>query len=538
MVAGTSLTGFASLHQASQRHPADSPQPSSQLPVGLRSPRIGFHTLGSKTILPSCQTIGQYRHCLLATPFFPAWSDDFEHHARKFQALAQDSLHQLQLLCSVWIPAHRFSQEDEGDFSRTRRWPLWLTFWTFLWQSAQAGSSCRDAVRQARALRISRDQPPPADDTGPYCTARGKLPLDRLDSIHQDLLQDAQSLITEGDLWCGHRVSVLDGTCFTMADTPENQALYPQPRVQKPGCGFPIARLLAFFCLSTGLIRTWITGHWYQHELSLLPGLLESLRRGEVLLGDRGFGNFVVLAQCVRLGLHAVFRANTASRKIDLRRGKPLGKNERLVTWSKGACRPKYLSAPEWDRLPDTVTVRVLKVRAHVRGFRTRSVLLVTTLLDPIRYPAAELTKLYLRRWNMELSFRDIKSILQMDHLSCKTPETVEREMRMHLLVHNLVRRTALEAARRHGRRIERISFAGTLSAMHAYGEALLRASTLKRRRRLEEDMYRMIAEDEVPLRPGRREPRALKRRPKPYPLLTRHRKKYPEILHRNRYHL
>lgn len=160
----------------------------------------------------------------------------------------------------------------------------------------------------------------------------------------------------------------------------------------------------------------------------------------------------------------------------------------------------------------------------------------MTTLLDPVRYPAAALAQLYLRRWNMELCFRHIKSTLQMDHLSCKTPETVERELRMHLLVHNMVRRMAREAARRHGRHIERISFAGTLGAMHAYGEALLRASTQKRRRQLEEDLYRMIAEDEVPLRPGRREPRAVKRRPKPYPLLTCHRRRYREIPHRNRY--
>lgn len=472
----------------------------------------------------------------MTTPYFSAWSHRFERDTRALQRVAQGSLHQLQLLALSWIPAYRFSQEDDKDFSRVRRWPLHLTFWTFLWQVAQAGASCRDAVRQAIALCACEHHPTPADDTASYCTARAKLPLDRLDAIHRDLLRDAEDRSAQRDLWCGHRVTAIDGTCFTMADTPANQRTYPQQNVQKPGCGFPIARLLAFFCLSTGLITAWVTGNWYQHELSLLPTLLESVRRGDVLLGDRGFGNFPVLAQCVHRGIHAVFRANTARRKIHWRKGRRLGPHDRLVTWPKGVFRPKYLTTSQWNLLPDTVTVRVVKVQARLRGFRTQSVILVTTLLDPLQYPATQLAKLYLRRWNMELSFRHIKSTLQMDHLSCKTPEMVEREMRMHLLVHNLVRRMALEAVRRHGSQIDRISFAGTLSLLHAYGEALLRSKTNKQRRSLEAQMYLMIAEDQVPLRPGRREPRALKRRPKPYPLLTSHRSQFQEITHRNRY--
>ena len=472
----------------------------------------------------------------MSTPIFPSWSEGFAHHSQKLLRVAQGSLHQLQIFCATWIPAHRFSQADDGDFSRERVWPLRLTFWTFLWQSAQAGSSCRDAVREAITLCLSAGQTPPADETGPYCTARAKLPLDRLEAMHKDLLADAEKLIIQRDLWCGHRVSVVDGTCFTMADTPENQKAYPQQKVQKRGCGFPIARLVAFFCLSTGLLTSWITSHYREHELSLFHRLLGCLRLGDVLLGDRGFGNFVVLAQCVQRGIHGVFRANTAQRKIDFRRGQSLGKHDRLVTWAKGAACPKYLTGLEWDLVPDTIAVRVVKVQVRVRGFRTRSVILVTTLLDAVKYPPAELARLYLRRWAMELAFRHIKSTLQMDHLSCKSPKVVELEMRMHLLIYNMVRRMGLEAARRHGRQIERISFAGTLSAMHSYGDAALRAPTHKLRRELLDDMYRKIAADQVPLRPGRREPRAVKRRPKPYPRLTCHRTLYVEIPHRNKW--
>ena len=472
----------------------------------------------------------------MSTPFFPQWSNDLNRHARKFSQLAGASLHQLQILCGAWIPIHRLSQEDQEDFSRVRLWPFHLTFWTFLWQVTQAGSSCRDAVRQAAALCRSQNRTVPADETNAYCMARAKMPIERLESIHSDLLQDARDLIVEGDLWRGHRVSVVDATCFTMPDTPENQEVFPQQSVQKPGCGFPIARLLAFFCLSTGMITHWVTGNWHVQELALLPTLLECFCLGDVLLGDRGFGNYPVLAQCLRRGIHAVFRANTAKRKIDFRQGKRLGHNDRLVQWKKGTLRSSYLTVGQWDLLPGVIEVRVVKVHARVRGFRTQTVILVTTLLDPVKYPPQELAKLYLRRWNMELSFRHLKCTLQMDQLSCKTPAMVEREMRMHLLAHNIVRRMSLEASRRHMVALDRISFAGTLGVLHAYGDALLRAPTLKRRRQMEKDMYRLIAEDPVPLRPGRREPRAVKRRPKPYPLLTCHRNNYKDIPHRGRY--
>ena len=389
---------------------------------------------------------------------------------------------------------------------------------------------------------VLRPWPTPKTDRHPAMTPLlfaplgPNFPLERLDEIQADMIRDAESHLRQGDLWCDLRVRAVDGTCFSMPDTDANQKTFPQPSVQKPGCGFPIGKLLAFFCLSTAMITHWATGTWYQHELSLLAQLLDQLARGEVMLGDRGFGNFPVLAQCLKRGIHGVFRANTAKRIIDFRRGKSLGKHDRLVSWKKGLVCPRYLTQSEWDLLPDTIEVRVVKVQTRVKGFRTKSVILVTTLLDPVKYPPIELARLYLRRWRMELTFRDIKSTLQMDVLGCKTPEMVARELRMHLLSHNLLRRIGLEACLRHNASLERISFAGTRSAMLSFGDALLRTSTQKHRRALLDEMYRRIAEDLVPLRPGRREPRAVKRRPKPYPLLTCHRRKYQEIPHRNRY--
>jgi hypothetical protein len=475
--------------------------------------------------------------CLMSTPDFPLWSGAFAEHARRLHRCAQASLSQLQWLCRAWIPDARLVQEVDQDHSRTRHWPLQRTFWTFLWQVSQAGASCRDAVCAAIALG-----PPagastlPSEHTGPYCTARAKLPLERLDLIHREIVRDAQEQAPQRSLWQGRRVYAADGTCLDMPDTPANQKAYPQQNVQKPGCGFPILRLLAFFCLATGMMTHWACGTWYQHELSLLPGLLARLSAGDVLLGDRGFGNYPVLVQCVQRGIDAVVRANTARRRIDFRQGRRLGHHDRLVTWRKGPLRPGYLTKAEWAALPSELDLRVVKVALTIPGLRTRSVILVTTLLDPEAYPPHALAKLYLRRWLMELSFRHLKTTLQMDHLSCLSPETVERELRMHLLVHNLARRLALEAVNRHGGDLERISFAGTLALMHGYGDAMSGARSQSKRQELLDDFYRRLAGQQVPLRPGRREPRAVKRRPKPYPLLTCHRHSYREIPHRNRY--
>ncbi|MGH8247997.1 MAG: transposase, partial [Gammaproteobacteria bacterium] len=209
---------------------------------------------------------------------------------------------------------------------------------------------------------------------------------------------------------------------------------------------------------------------------------------------------------------------------------------ERLVQWSKPAQRATTISAKEWAAPPSSLTLRWVRCRLNLPGFRTRKVVLGTTLLDSAKYPPAALAQLYYRRWAMELTLRNVKITLQLDHLSCKTPEHLDREIRMHFLVHNLVRRLMLESARRHGVPLDRISFAGSLAVARRYAEAFLQARSATRRRQLHEDLLQVLATDIVPERPGRREPRAVKRRPKPYPRLMRHRHHFREIQHQNRY--
>ena len=428
------------------------------------------------------------------------------------------------------------AQQDEGAHSRDRFWNLRLTFWTFLWQVAQAGASCREAIRQAQALCRNRGRPLPPDANSPYCQARSALPIERLQELHDGLVADAQSAIAAKDLWCGHRGIVVDGSTVTAPDTPANQKAYPQQSVQKPGCGFPILRLLAFLSLTTGLLTTWATGHWRQSEIALLQSLWDRLRAGEVLLGDRGFCNWGILAECLQRGIHGVFRVKGSLRR-DFRRGKRLSRDERLVCWKKSPRCGVTFSPQAWAALPETLTLRLIRCRLDVPGFRTKKLILVTTLLDSVKYPPKALSQLYYRRWAMELTLRNLKITLQMDHLSCKTPENLDREIWLHFLMHNLVRRLMLEAARRHNVPLERVSFAGSLASARRYGEGLLQARSQARRRELWEDLLRGLATDLVPDRPGRREPRAVKRRPKPYPRMMCHRHKFREIQHQNRYY-
>jgi hypothetical protein len=469
------------------------------------------------------------------TPDFPSWAAGF---ARQLDRLRSETptLHQFELLFAPWIAPGRLAQQEEGDHSRHRCWNLRLVFWTFLWQVAQAGAACREAIRQAQALCQASGQRCPPDENSPYCQARGALPQERLQEIHDSLVREAHEAVAARDLWCGRHVLAVDGSTCTAPDTPPNQKAYPQQSAQKPGCGFPIIRLVALLSLATGMLTAWATGHWHQHEVCLFQTLWETLRPGEVLLADRGFCNWGLLAQCLQRQSDAVFRVK-GTRRRDFRRGKRLGKDERLVQWIKPKCPAWTISAAEWALLPEVLTLRLVRCRLQIPGFRTRQVILVTTLLDSVLYPPAALGQLYYRRWAMELTLRNLNITLQMDQLSCKNPENLDREIRLHLLVHNLVRRLMLEAARRHNAPLVRISFAGSLAAARRYGEALLHARSNRRRHQLREELFRVLAADLVPDRPGRREPRAVKRRPKPYPRLMCHRHRFREIPHQNRYY-
>ena len=448
---------------------------------------------------------------------------------------SQPILHQLQTLFGRWLPAHTLCPTEEGPCSRQRQWPLRLSFWTFLAQVLSPGSSCRAAVRQAQAHARLEDRPVPADEDSAYCQARARLPLEFLQEAIQRVGCCLQQGLSEAQRWCGHVVKVLDATTLTADDTLANQKKFPQPPDQAPGCGFPLLRLVGWFCLASGALVGWNSGDYWQSEMALAATLWELLQPGEVLLADRYYGCYRVLALVQGRGAHAVCRLH-ASRQADFRRGQRLGPMDRLITWRRPEEVPAGLSLEQWLAFPATLTVRRVRVRVEEKGFRTRTVTLVTTLLDDQKYPPSALAALYRRRWQVELTFRQIKIALGMEHLAVRTPAMIQRSLAMHLLAYQLIRALMQEAAQTWDVPLERISFQGAVDATRHFGEALLRARTKRGRTALVAELLRVLAADAVPERPGRCEPRLLKRRPKRFGRLEYPRKRYRRQLERGRY--
>ena len=320
-----------------------------------------------------------------------------------------------------------------------------------------------------------------------------------------------------------------------MPDTPKNQRAYPQPRSQKPGCGFPLMKIVGIFSLSSGVLLDYAKGNKHQHELALLHKLLDHFKPRDLAIADRGFSSFVLIALLLLRGVGSLFRLHQA-RRLDWRKGKRLGKNDRIFTWSKPGMKPRYLPQYLWKLVPSQLQVRVLRFHLDVPGFRSQSVTLVTTLIDAQAYPAQEVAQLYARRWKIELWFRDIKTSMGMEVLRCQSPKMVHKELEMFLIAYNLIRALMTEAGALHDLPVDRISFKGTVDAARQYSIAIAQARSKKKQQTLVAELLTILARDALPNRPGRCEPRAVKRRPKPFPLLNRHRHQFKEISHRNRY--
>jgi hypothetical protein len=470
------------------------------------------------------------------TPFFLPWRARLSSLRRSVSSTASSPplLHQLQELFGGWLHHHWFSPAEEGPFSRQRDWPLRLTFFSFLAQLLCPGSSCRWAVRQAQTLARLQSRPVPAQDTSAYCQARARLPLQLLRELIQRVGDSLQQRVPERARWCGRVVKVADGTTLTAEDTPANQEVFAQPKSQNPGCGFPLVRLVALFSLASGALLGFATGNYLQSELALATQLWALLEPGDVLLADRYFGCYRVLALVLGCQADLVCRLH-ASRRADFRYGKWRGSLDRQLIWTRPKQVPTGLSSLEWLALPATLTVRLVRFRVSEKGFRTRRVTLVTTLLDTQKYPVSALAALYRKRWQVELSFRQIKTALAMEHLAVRSPAMIDRSLAMHLLAYQLIRGLMQEAALSWDVPLERISFKGAVDATQHFGQALPRARSQRQRVQLYADLLRILAADKLPERPGRHEPRAVKRRLKAYPRLNCERKKFREVPHRNR---
>jgi len=468
----------------------------------------------------------------MQTPFFPAFRARLAPMGRRVHQLRQQSLCHLELLLAPFLPPGLLAQADEGPNSRDRVFSVRRTFFGFLYQALKPKTCCREIVRQIQALLALHDQGPVDEGTSAYCQARKRLPLDTLCRVRVGVAAAGEKL---AELWQGLRPKVIDGTTVSAPDTPKNQRAYPQSASQKPGCGFPLIRLLGVFSLSTGVLLDYAKGNKHQHEVRLLWKLFETFKRGDLAVADRGFCSYVWLALFGLRGVASLFRLHQA-RPADLRRGKRLGKNDRLFTWLKPLQKPRWLPQCWWKKIPPQLSVRVIRFNLASPGYRPESVTLVTTLLDPKKYSAQEIAQLYARRWKIELWFRDIKTSMGMEVLRCQSPQMLHKELEMFFIAYNLIRCLMVDAGAINDVERDRMSFKGTVDSVRQFSLAIAQARSKKTQHRLLLELLKVIARDQVPDRPDRIEPRAVKRRPKPFPLLNKPRDQYREVFHRNRY--
>jgi len=446
------------------------------------------------------------------------------------QRLAGEALCNLAGVAGHWIPSDlRTRLRRSGQ--RKRVFTPMATFWNFLAQVLSPAQPCRETVRQIQGARGRRNKTRISSSASAYCRARQKLPESILLEIWQHIARQLSSATTPAMHWMGLRVAVVDGTTISMPDTPQNQTAWTQPSEQKTGCGFPVMKIVGLFSLTTGAVCTLVSGTLHNAEHALFVQMWNVLTSDfDLLLGDRNFGSYATFTALRLCGLHGVFRLHQR-RKIEWRKGRRLGKYDRLVTWTK----PKKLSW--WLPLPcpDTITVRITRVCVPIPGFRTRVIFLSSTLLDPKLFTVHALAELYRRRWDVELFFRHIKTTMHMNILRCLSPEMIRRELHMHMIAYNLIRTIMFQAVLIHDTDIDRISFKGTCDTLRQWAPHL--ASVAHRAlvyRRLFRCLLQTLIDDLVPYRPNRSEPRAVKRRPKNYHLLNKPRRRMGNLPHRN----
>ncbi len=332
---------------------------------------------------------------------------------------------------------------------------------------------------------------------------------------------------------------VVDGTGVSMPDTVENQEVWPQQRHQKEGCGFPQASICACFCLQTGALLSHKIGNKKSHELPLLREQWSTFQSGDIFLGDKGFCSYFDVHSFKTQGVDSVVTLARRAPVTAAESVKVLGKDDLLIHWKKPARNKKSsYSLEDWKSLPDQLLLRQIKVTIEEAGFRSSSFYIITTLLDADKYPASDIADLYFQRWDVELFFKDIKTTMGMDILRCKTPDMVRKEILMHFIAYNCIRRLMMDSVKDTDIPVRRVSFKGCIQALRQWEPHLNQATISEQERlRLLAILYDSVAEYIVPERPGRSEPRAVKRRPKPYQLLTEPRHEMNVINHRGKKH-
>jgi len=396
--------------------------------------------------------------------------------------------------------------------------------WSFLSQVLRDGkeASCQAAVARVVAYQEQHGAAAPTSDTGDYCRARNKLSEAALRDVSREVAAEMQEQARDEWLWKGRQAKLVDGFTFTMPDTPENQAEFPSPKSQKTGVGLPIARAVAILSLATACAMDLAIGPYAGKETgetALLRQLLGSFNPDDVAVMDRYYCSFMMIALLLGRNVDVCTRMHQ-KRHVDFRRGRRLGKYDHIIVWTKPQ-RPTWMDQATYDTIPERMELREIRYRIVQPGYRTSTITIATTLTDAEVTSKEDIAELYGFRWNSELDIRSIKQSLNLAHVRSKSPEMVRKELWTTMLGYNLIRTTAAAAAVLHNKQPRQISFTTTcqyvLASWTLLSNDLIAADLVQSYCRR---MLSQIAECEVAHRPGRLEPRVIKRRRHGYKLM------------------
>jgi hypothetical protein len=455
--------------------------------------------------------------------------------ADQFAEIRRKSISQLAVCFAHFIPDQALKPHQSGAQSRRRLFSKENTFWGFFTQILNADSGCSEVVRKFHAFAASRSMDRPSSSTSGYCQARQKFKESDLEGILAHTTQQLAQRDTEKSLQ-DRRVIVADGTGLSMPDTAKNQQVWPQTKQQDPGCGFPQAYMCACFNLQTGALLSYELGNKKSHELLLLRDQWEIFEAGDIFLGDKGFCSYYDVSKFKDQGVDSVITLARRQPVTANNADQILGEDDLLIHWS----RPKWTkqlsySKAEWEALPERLPLRQIKVHVQEPGYRTTSFFIITTVTDANLYSASDVADLYFQRWDVELFFRDIKTTLGMDILRCKSPSMVRKEILMHFIVYNCLRLLMVKAADQADVPSRMISFKASIQTLRQWEPLLKSGLSAAEQARLLSLLCDSIAASIIYSRPGRREPRCTKRRPKNFQRMTRPRHEMQETLHRSK---
>ena len=402
---------------------------------------------------------------------------------------------------------------EHSTSSRERIFTPLVTLKAFIFQVLSTDGSCRQAVNHVLSERLYQGCPANSIKTGAYCKARKRLPLNPLKQAVESSGKTLHQQAHKTWLWKGHNTLLTDGTTVLMPDTPENQAEFPQQSNQKPGLGFPITRIVGLISLSVGTVVSYSMGPYQgkgSGETSLFSRVIDTIARQDLLLADRYYCTWAIIALMMQQGSHRLVQ-NHAQRKPDFRRGKKLGAKDHLIEWKKPKRKPDWITQGDYETLPDVILLREFSVKGRVY---------VTTLMNAKKYHKKELTELYTQRWVIELDFRSLKTHMKMDRLRCKSPEMVKKEIAVYLLTYNLIRAGIARAAKVKNQIPRQLSF---MTTVQVFNEGLLQLILLSGKvlKYAIDGLLNAIASIPIGQQKRKAQPRAIKRRPKAYPVLT-----------------